>query len=401
MYNRRLKKLILLRLLAAALLCFITSLYPSWIQVFLYMGALSMAGLSFVYLLWYFSGRYFRQLAYVQIVSDILVFCYLVFWTGGAESPLGVLFPLTILSVALVVGEKKAVIAVSVLSCLGYLLSAYLASKAGVVATAAIPEDRIYFFYGVSLRVIIFLMIGYLSLRLSGAVTELQGRVLLVERLSSLGEVMSRIAHEIKNPLSSIRMASEVLIDALSQKLNEKELRMLQLIDGESGRLVKTMQRILGYVKQTHPDPRLLELDTLVEHTFSILRLNPEISFDTIRTEKKYNQSTKVYADEEQILSVLSNLFLNACQAMPRGGPLSVTATENWKGTTLEISDKGGGISTAQMETLFTPFKSSKKGGTGLGLADVHKIVTLHEGKIEVQSENNKGTKFKLFFPKP
>ena len=86
---------------------------------------------------------------------------------------------------------------------------------------------------------------------------------------------------------------------------------------------------------------------------------------------------------------------------MPEGGTLRVGAIEGVRGTRVSVEDTGAGIPHDKLKDLFSPFKSSKKGGTGLGLAEVHKIVTLHEGKIHVESELGKGTVFHLFFPKP
>ena len=88
-------------------------------------------------------------------------------------------------------------------------------------------------------------------------------------------------------------------------------------------------------------------------------------------------------------------------QAMTGGGVLKISALEDRSKTTITFEDKGGGVPPEKLKDLFLPFKSSKKGGTGLGLAEVHKIVTLHEGKIDVESRAGEGTSFRLVFPKP
>ncbi len=401
MLGRRLKKLILFRLLFAALLLYCPNIFPG-IEPALFFGVAALICFaSGFYVLWYVTRRRLRWLAVLQITLDILTETYLVYFTGGRTSLFVTLYVISILETALVLGEKRVVIWVTFFSCVCYAYTSFLVYgtfKSGFI----LSHGSLYFLYGVTVNMVIFTLVGSLSFRLSENIHELQERVRLSERLSSLGEIVSKIAHEIRNPLSSIRTAAEVVSESLKGKLNPQEERMLNIVDTESVRLTTTLQRILGYTRHAPPNPHLLPLDPLMDRVLFMARTNSLVHSNGVLVEKKYEAvKTRIYADEEQIVGAFLNLILNAYQAMPQGGKLIIEAIEEVGGTKVVIGDTGGGIPGDKIKELFIPFKSSKKGGTGLGLAEVHKVVTLHEGTIEVKSESEKGTAFHLYFPKP
>jgi len=398
--GNRIKRLILLRLLFAALLLYAPSAFDESLALPFYTISSLLCLLSAFYVVWYVTRRWLRLLALLQMGFDVLIETALVFMTGGMESLFATSYVLTILSTALVLGERKSVLQITAFSSGAYLIASWMVHPAG--SRILLPADPVYFLYGTSVRIVIFFTVGYLSRQLSRSVLELEAQLKLSERLSLLGEAASKIAHEVRNPLSSIRTASEVLRDTLAGKLDDSQGRMVDLIYNESDRLNQTLQRILNYARQTGPHPKLLLLDKLVDRTVSLAELNSNGQSKNVSVEKKYEPSrTYVYADEEQLLAALLNLTLNAYQAMPEGGVLTVEAEERLNGTEISLGDTGGGIPSEKIKDLFQPFKSNRKGGTGLGLAEVQKIVTLHEGKIEVESHLGKGTEFHLFFPKP
>lgn len=400
MLPQRLKKLILLRLLLATLFLYGPKIFPTPNVMAVYIFSLSVCCLSFVYLVWYLTRRRYRWLAYVQLLGDVLLVTYLVGVSGGAESVFVALYVLSILYSALVVGEKKFVWQTTVLSCLCYS-GASLAAMGMRTADLLLP-GTIYLYYGMAVRIVIFFVVGQLSCYLSHQVQDLQGKLKLSERLSSLGEVVSKISHEIRNPLSAICTAAEVLKDSLHGKLNPQEEKMLSIIGLESVRLTKTLQRILDYAKHVNLNQKMLLLDDLINRTVELAKLQSRVHSNGILVEKMYEiTQVHIYADEEQIVGAFLNLILNAHQAMPQGGKICFSAQEDLRGTKIDIKDTGSGIPKEKLGDLFQPFKSSKKGGSGLGLAEVHKIVTLHEGKIVVDTEPGEGTTFHLYFPKP
>ncbi len=400
MLGRRLKKLILLRLLFGTLLLYCPRIFHQVDPLIFYSAAVGIWALSAFYILWYFSHRWPRKLAVCQILIDVLYGGVLVYFTGGPESILSSFFVLTILSSALVLTNKRMVSIVTGLSCVSYLVSSHLAYSHRT--HLIIFTDPVYFLYAVTAKTVIFLAVGYLSRRLCETLSELQARLKLSDRLSALGEVVSKIAHEVRNPLSAIRTAAEVLQDSLNGRLDMTQKKMMTIIGEESVRLTKTLQRILNYTKQVEPSPKMLALDSLVDRALSLTRMNSLVHSKGVMVEKKYDpKKVKVYADEEQMVGALLNLVLNAYQAMPEGGKLQIEAAEEVQGTRVDIMDSGGGIPRDRIKEIFSPFKTSKKGGTGLGLAEVQKIVAMHEGKIDVESIFGKGTTFHLYFPKP
>lgn len=398
MVSHRIKKLILLRLLVGALLLYCPSVFKS--QTVSFYGVSSLICLlSAAYVLWYLTRRWYRWLVITQIAADVVVGSYLVFVTGGAESLFATLYVPIILSAALVSGEKKTIVLTTVASSLSYFSVSLVEYQLAV--NQFMPRDPIYFLYGTALRVAIFFTVGHLSRHLSGTIVELENKLKLSERLSFLGEVVSKISHEIRNPLSAVRTAAEVLRDSLKGKLSPQEEKMLVVIDGESDRMTKTFQRILNYAKSVQPNPKMLLVDTLIERTLPLVQLRSGLYSNGITVEKQYDAAkTHLYGDEEQVIAALLNLLLNAYDAMPQGGWLRIRAQEDLQGTRIDLQDSGAGIPPDRLKDLFVPFKSTKKGGTGLGLAEVHKIITLHEGRIDVESEQGKGTTFHLYFPK-
>lgn len=396
----RIKKLILIRLLFGVLLLYAPRLFLAETPVAFYAAAILICVLTVPYMVWYLTRWRMKWLAFTQIFIDILLETYLVLYSGGAESAFTVLYVVSILSAAFVLAGKKSILAATVLSGIGYSLASVIAYKQGM--SSLIPRDGIYFYYGTAMRIGVFLAVGYLSHYLSESILELQAKLRLSERLSTLGEVVSKIAHEVRNPLGAIRTAAEVLKETMGGTLTPQNEKLLSVVDGESDRLTKTLQRILNYTKQVSLDKKSLLLDNVLERVLAMAALKSDLHPERVTVEKYYNkEKTHVYADEEQLIGALLNLTQNAYQAMSeKGGLYKINAQEEFAGTKIDLEDRGGGIPREKIKELFTPFKSFKKGGTGLGLAEVHKIVTMHDGKIEVEVSEGKGTIFHLYFPK-
>lgn len=404
MLGSRIKKLILIRLLFGSLFLYAPKVFQEVNPLVFYAASSAVALLTAFYILWYLTRRRLSWLVSTQILGDLLIEAYLVRFTGGVESLFAVFYVLSILSTALVLGRQNAILGTTALSCVTFFIASFLSYRQEIQGMGeSIVRDPVYFFYAASVKVATFLIVGHLSRYLTGAVLELQNQLKLAERLSFLGEVVSNVAHEIRNPLATVRTAAEVLRDSLGGKLGSQDSKMLAIIDSESVRLTKTLERILSYARPVRPNPKMLQLDSVIEQTLNVVRLQRKNQGENeVAVEKKYDlKTTHVYADEEQLISALLNLTLNAYQAMPQGGIFRIRAGEDMRGTSIDLEDTGQGVPSEKMKDLFLPFKSSKKGGTGLGLAEVHKIITLHEGKIQVESQAGKGTVFHLYFPKP
>ncbi|NIO20729.1 MAG: PAS domain S-box protein [Candidatus Aenigmarchaeota archaeon] len=229
------------------------------------------------------------------------------------------------------------------------------------------------------------------------------------EKLASLGQLAASVAHEVNNPLAGIL----VYVKLLLKKYKEKELqaewteKQLLKMEKELERTTRIIRNLLDFARRSKPSMRPVEINKVVDA--ALLLVGHQISLENISLEKKLGtQLPPVLADFDQIQQVLINIILNATQAMPNGGNLTITTSVAEgiqigglpKDTVrIDIKDTGVGIAKENLSQLFTPFFTTKeKGkGVGLGLSVVHGIIGQHKGKIEVDSEPNKGTTFTIY----
>jgi signal transduction histidine kinase len=216
------------------------------------------------------------------------------------------------------------------------------------------------------------------------------------ERLVSLGELSAGIAHEIKNPLNTINLTIDHLKDSLVAEKNKKAGNYIGNIQQEVRRLDKLVNNFLNYVRSetlqkgdTNVNRVVTEIITLYER---------ELSNAGIEVQMEVDDTFMISADSERLKTALINLVVNAIQAMPQGGVLSIKSDKEKKD--LYIGDTGMGIPEKLLEKIFDPFYTTKVGGTGLGLPTAYKIIREHEGQLTIESEENKGTKITINFSK-
>jgi len=216
------------------------------------------------------------------------------------------------------------------------------------------------------------------------------------DRLSALGKLSAGIAHEVRNPLASIKGTAEILSDNF--KPGEKEYEFVEIMIKEVNRLDAV---IVGFLDFAKPKPPELNLSKINDIILSVLKLTEhQIEKFGINLKTRLGDNLpSVYIDSEQMKQVFLNLIINAVHAMPDGGTLEVNSRMDSSEIVCSFSDTGSGISKNQQRNLFTPFYTSKKKGTGLGLAIVHRILDGHKGKIKFTSEENKGTCFTISLP--
>ncbi len=224
-----------------------------------------------------------------------------------------------------------------------------------------------------------------------------EAQLIRSDKLAALGQLAAGIAHEIRNPLTSIN----ILIHALLEKFpSENPQRQdLKVIEEEIHRINEILDQFLRFAK---PAPPVLEkTDPLSLFEEILLLLRPQIEKGKISVHKEFQPLPMVLMDREQIKQALLNLLLNAIQAMPRGGPLILSGRNSEEGQWVELSvrDSGVGISEEDLNRLFDPFFSTKEGGIGLGLSITHRIIDQHHGKIEVESKLGEGTLFTIWLP--
>ena len=215
------------------------------------------------------------------------------------------------------------------------------------------------------------------------------------ERLSALGEFSAGIAHEIRNPLTSIKTFTQLLPAEYEDPNFRKEF--IDSVTREVNRINKIVNDLLDYARPRKDNRLATDVLKLVDET--IASLKPIFDEHHIIIKKRYNQKPQIHIDPEQVRQVLVNLMVNAVEAMPAGGSITCTIEEIGKEVSIEIADTGKGMSEETVKQIFTPFFTTKEGGTGLGLSIVQRIVNEQGGRIEVASRKDQGTQFKLFLP--
>ena len=228
-------------------------------------------------------------------------------------------------------------------------------------------------------------------------VMELEREVRRQERLAALGKMAAGLAHEIRNPLASMRGSVQVLASELS--FSQDQSQLMQIVLRESDRLNRIVSDFLTYARPPKIERTMIELAGLLSETIALLRNSPELRPDHLIGEEYPDEPLLYQGDPNQLRQIFWNLARNAIQAMPQGGELIVTldAKPNLD-VTIAFSDTGQGMSREQKDRLFEPFNSSS-GGTGLGMAIVYQLVRDHNGNILVESEAGKGTRIAIRLP--
>jgi len=229
---------------------------------------------------------------------------------------------------------------------------------------------------------------------------ESQEQLIQAEKLTSLGQMAASIAHEINNPLAGVLVYTRLLSKKLTEDTARKEesLDYLAKMESEVSRCSRIIRNLLDFARQTEPMLRLVDINQIIEQVLAMV--GHQAQLQNVEVVKEFSPSLpKVMADFDQLQQIFTNLTLNAIQAMPDGGRLTIRSSAVDGEVRIDVQDTGCGISKENMGKLFTPFFTTKaKGkGVGLGLAVVHGIIERHKGRIKVQSEVGKGTTFSVY----
>jgi two-component system sensor histidine kinase AtoS len=217
--------------------------------------------------------------------------------------------------------------------------------------------------------------------------------------LAAVGQLAATIAHELRNPLSSIKGAAQLLREQYEDE--GMIVEFLEIIIDEVNGLSRLTTEFLDFARPLQLELRPTDLNEVMCKILQLMSVS--ISQAGVQVLQRLCPSMpKIEADGKQLEQVLKNIVLNALQAMPEGGELLVETRErngSGKWVELSITDTGMGIPSEKLEKIFVPFFTTKTKGTGLGLSVVRKIIENHRGKIEVRSELNEGTTFNVVLP--
>lgn len=238
-------------------------------------------------------------------------------------------------------------------------------------------------------------------------IREMEQEVKRMEDLAMLGELAAGIAHEIKNPLASISGSIQVLDDSLSKEDAHINQRLMGIILREINRLNHLVNDFLHFARPQRIEIEEFDLNQLIMDTLYIFQ-NSQNWSQNLDVKTKFFSPLKIKSDPQQLKQVFWNIFLNACEAMPKGGLICVSTDKKTdfhgsgefiEAVRIKVEDNGPGVDPKVVNDMFKPFSTTKKDGSGLGLAIVKKIVDSLGGKISGQNLANEGAAITILLP--
>jgi len=225
----------------------------------------------------------------------------------------------------------------------------------------------------------------------------LKKEIAISQRLASLGNLAAGIAHEIRNPLSSIKGFATFFKERYRDRPEDKKTAdiMIQEVD----RLNRVISQLLEFARPMDINKQRVSIHMVIQDTLKMIEGQAKEKEIIIHADLSPDVG-EVFIDSDKITQVFLNLYLNAIEATQRGGALSVILSpQNERTIRIDISDTGRGIDPNELAHVFDPYFTTRPTGTGLGLAIVHKIIEAHDGEIRVDSVKGKGTTLSIFLP--
>ncbi|MBO8137521.1 MAG: PAS domain-containing protein [Desulfotomaculum sp.] len=231
-------------------------------------------------------------------------------------------------------------------------------------------------------------------------ITELKKRhevMIKQEKLAVVGQLAAGMAHEVRNPLTAVRGFAQLI----AERCNNLDPKLIKMMISELDRTEAIISDFLGLAKPKDPEYRECDINKLIEKNLSIV--NSKIMQHNITILKEYTENLpSIWVDENQITQVLLNIINNSIEAIQGKSKGSISIKTKYidgNYVCIQICDDGSGMSKDQLNKLGTPFFTTKSDGTGLGLVISYEIIKRHHGYVEVESELNKGTCFKIYLP--
>jgi PAS domain S-box-containing protein len=220
----------------------------------------------------------------------------------------------------------------------------------------------------------------------------------LSKKLADLGRITSGIAHEVKNPLNAMVIHLEILRSKLESGIADPRPH-LEILDSEIKRLDRVVQTFLNFTRPVDIHLEPLDLNSIVDQVVTLASTEAQERGVTIHTHLSETPLV-IKADADLLNQGLLNIIMNGCQSMPEGGPLKVTTSRAGDGSArIAITDRGVGIGDEGRERIFNLYYTTKKGGTGIGLAQAFRAIQLHNGSIHFDSEVGVGSTFEIVLP--
>ncbi len=214
-------------------------------------------------------------------------------------------------------------------------------------------------------------------------------------QLSLVGQMAAGVAHEIKNPLASIKGSVEILCDPSTSAKDRSEFA--EIVGREIKRVDGTVREFLEFARPREPELSRLDFGNSVSG--SVRQLERQLAERKIAVRARIEPGLFVSGDGEKLHQAMLNLLLNSAEASPTGSSISVSVARSGRRVELNVIDEGKGISPEEIDKVFDPFFTTKPSGTGLGLAIVKRIIEAHNGSISIASEPGHGTRVTITLP--
>ena len=226
---------------------------------------------------------------------------------------------------------------------------------------------------------------------------ETHKRLVMQERIAALGRAAAQVAHEVKNPLAGLLLYS-LHLKSKATNFSESEISLVDKIVDTINHLNSRVEQILGFARPINLSVRSENLNQMIDDLLDLLR--PQLTANKVDVNLALDrQPIYVHVDEASIRGALMNLMLNAIEAMPQGGTLTITAEQNNETVRLEITDTGTGIGEEEAKKILEPFYTTKAQGLGLGMPYAKKIIDQHGGTITLNSRIGEGTTISITLP--
>lgn len=256
-----------------------------------------------------------------------------------------------------------------------------------------------HFFISMTVDVIVVSILLVLVDRQHRRLVEAHERLAHQEKIATLGRVAAQVAHEVRNPLSGLLLYSLHLKSKVRGLLAEGELQLIDKIIGTINHLTSTTEQILDYARPVRLARRCVDLNVIVADVIQLLESQVSANGIDVRLDL-CNSNVAGMLDEAAIRGASLNLALNAVQAMPEGGRLTMSTGNEGRTLWLKVSDTGPGLTQEQVRRIFEPFNTTKSRGLGLGMPYAQKIIEEHGGRILVESQLGEGTQVKIELPR-
>ncbi|WP_026259796.1 two-component system sensor histidine kinase NtrB [Desulfobacter curvatus] len=370
----------------------------------------TILGLSMVYYVWLCQKKCLYALAYTQIIIDTFIVTAIVFVTGGYHSIFTFLYLLVIIYAAMLLLARGSFL-VALASSIQYGL---LIELEYLKIIAPLPENQplslVVDQHHILYRIVIIIsacfataaLSGILSMQLRTAKKDLkiaQEHLKRVEKMAAVDEIVSGIAHEIKNPLASLSGSIQMLREDMAPTGENDKL--MQIVLRETERLKQIVTDIRLIAKPGRTNAELINLAKAIDDV-KILFDNTPDWHGRINIDTQLERDLHVFMDAVHLQQILWNLIKNAAESIEEKGKITISLySPRHKRIYLTVRDTGIGIDQKNAPHIFDPFYTTKSDGTGLGLSIIHRIVDTYDGMIDFESIPGKGTVFTLIFQNP